>query len=86
MAEKNEDIERLKSLQQAYNKTFESEEGRKVLTDLYKICFKNSSTINEMSHIMFFNEGHRAVLLHIETMMKMNLYKLKEMQDEQGQS
>jgi len=60
-------------LQKAYSKTFSSEEGQIVLEDLQKICFKNSSTINEVPIVMAFNEGHRAVMLHIETRMKMTL-------------
>jgi len=65
--------EEILKLQKAYSDTFNTKEGKIVLEDIQKICFKNSSTINEMPNIMAFNEGHRAVLLHIETRMKMNL-------------
>ena len=65
-------------LQQAYSKTFKAEEGMIVLEDLAKICFKNHTTINEVSNIMAFNEGQRMVFLHIERAMKMNLKSLRK--------
>jgi hypothetical protein len=67
------DIEELKQLQMAYNKVFETKEGKLVLEDLQKKCFKNHTTAHELPHMTFFNEGQRVVLLHIETMMIMNL-------------
>jgi len=65
--------EEILKLQKAYSDTFNSKEGQIVLEDLRKICFKDSLTINEQPNIMAFNEGHRAVLLHIERAMRMNL-------------
>jgi hypothetical protein len=66
---------RLAELQQAYNKTFASEEGQKVLKDLEKICFAKFTTIHELPHMTCYNEGQRAVFLHIKTRMEMNLKK-----------
>lgn len=71
------DQEEVLKLQQAYSKTFKSESGIIVLKDLEKVCFKNSTTINENQHIMASNEGMRMVLLHIETRMRINLKLMK---------
>lgn len=65
--------EEVLKLQQAYSKCFSSEEGQIVKKDLEKVCFKNFTTISENSNMMAFNEGQRAVLLHIETRIKMNI-------------
>jgi len=67
------DVEEVLKLQQAYSKCFSSEEGQIVLADLQKVCFKNFTTLDANSNIMSFNEGQRAVLLHIETRMRMNI-------------
>jgi hypothetical protein len=67
-----------KQLQQAYNKTFGSEEGQKVFADLEKVCFNNFTTINENPHITAYQEGMRSVFLHIKTRINMNLFKKKE--------
>ena len=68
-------LEKLSVLQQAYSKTFSSEEGQKVLADLAKVCFVNFTTLNEAPQVMAFNEGQRAVFLHIKTRMEMNTKK-----------
>ena len=68
-------IEKLSELQQAYSKTFSSEEGRKVLEDLAKVCFAKFTTIHELPHMTCFNEGQRAVYLHIQTRIQMNIKK-----------
>jgi hypothetical protein len=73
-----EDLQKLKDLQQAYNKTFGSEEGQKVLDDLRKVCFNEFTTVNENPYMTHFNEGQRAVLLHINTRIKMNLLQPRE--------
>ena len=65
--------EEILKLQQAYSKTFKSKEGQVVLEDLEKICFENTSTINESVIAMASNEGMRMVMLHIKTRIKMNL-------------
>ena len=61
------------SLRRSYIQTFEgSESGDLVLKDLQNRCFKRDTT---MSHNaldatgIFFNEGMRSVLIHIESMM-----------------
>ena len=78
-------IEQLKLMQQAYNKVFQTKEGKEVLADLERVCFKNHTTAHELPHMTFFNEGQRAVLLHIETRMKMNLLTNNEGETTYGQ-
>jgi hypothetical protein len=75
----------LEALKRAYNEVFPTPNGQKVLDDLKKIAFFNSTTINEIPHIMGFNEGQRAVILHIISRMNLDMLKLKENNDD-GQS
>ena len=82
MANENEQAEQLRK---DYREVFESESGIRVLEDLEKTCFFNDSTINEIPHIMTFNEGQRAVILHIKTKLLMTAQRLKELENERGQ-
>ncbi len=69
--------EKLKELQQKYNRLFTSDDGKEVMKDLERVCFYNQSTINQNPEITAFNEGQRAALLHIKTRMRMNALKLE---------
>ncbi len=73
-----DNLKQLKSLKQDYLKTFGTEEGKRVLEDLRRACFVNTTTINEIPHVIAFNEGHRAVYLHIQTRMRMDTITLEE--------
>jgi len=77
----------IKKLQQAYSKTFSSEEGQIVLEDLKKHCFVNAPTYVPMDPCgTHMNEGARSVLLHIQTRMKMDSFIKKREEIEHGQS
>lgn len=51
---------------QIYKNVFSTSEGKIFLEDLRNICYAKVSTAMEDSHRTYFNEGMRAVLLHIE--------------------
>jgi len=74
--------DKAEQLRKDYKTTFESESGQRVLNDLKKTCFYNTSTINESSNVMAFNEGQRAVVLHITTKLNLSVERLKELQNE----
>ena len=78
MAEAKEQAEQLRK---DYKEVFESESGRRVLEDLKKICYFYGTTIHVHPHIMANYEGQRNVVLHILTKLKLNVEKLKELQN-----
>ena len=71
--------ERLKGLREDYKKTFESEEGKKVLKDLEKVCMFNTTTFDKEALVMAFQEGLRTVYLHIKTVMTLDIEELERM-------
>ena len=66
-------IDKLRELKQAYQNVFESESGKKVLADLERRCFYNTTTFSQNSNTTIFNEGKRSVLLHIKNMALIDL-------------
>jgi hypothetical protein len=56
----------LKDLKVAYRKCFDSEDGKKVLKDLYRVCYMNDTTFNKDPYITAFQEGIRSVAVHIK--------------------
>lgn len=81
MPEQQNNAERLKGLREDYKKTFSSEEGKKVLKDLEKVCLYNTTSFDKDSHVMAFQEGLRAVYLHIKTIMEMDIEELERLVD-----
>ena len=79
MAEPKEVAEQLRK---DYQSVFNSEEGQRVLEDLRKTCFYYTPTLDQMPHVMAYNEGQRNVMLHIETKLKLSAVKIKELQNE----
>ena len=75
--EVNDNIDKIKANRSNYKKVFESEEGLKVLKDLEKVCLYRSTTFDKDSHVMAFQEGLRAVYLHITTIMNMDIEELE---------
>ncbi len=71
------DLKKIKALRQSYNMFFTSEDGKIVLEDLKKVCFFNTTTINDSSNAMAFNEGQRAVVLHIISRMRLDTIKIE---------
>jgi len=71
-------LKQIEALKKAYNSIFSSEDGQKILKDLKRVCFFKSSTINDNPYVTYFNEGQRAVVLHILTRMNLDNIKVKE--------
>ena len=62
--------EDLKQLIRAYKQVFESDQGKKVLKDLEKICsYQTTTHIKGDSHESAFLEGTRSVILFIKNML-----------------
>ena len=60
----------LKDLKVSYRKCFESEDGKKVLKDLYRVCYMDDTTFNKDPYITAFQEGIRSVAVHIKRAME----------------
>jgi hypothetical protein len=78
--------EKAEQLRKDYQSVFNTEAGKRVLEDLKRTCFYYGPTIHAQPHIMAYNEGQRNVVLHIETKLKLTAEKLKELENERGQS
>jgi hypothetical protein len=61
----------LKQLQNDFKTVFNSDEGKRVLTDLEKRChFLTTTNIKGDSHESAYMEGQRSVLLFIKQMLQ----------------
>ena len=61
----------LQELQINYKTIFNTEEGKKVLTDLEKRCHYHSTTnVKGDSHESAYMEGQRSVILFIKSMLR----------------
>jgi hypothetical protein len=65
-------------MRQDYINTFKTEEGKRVLADLEKVCLYKTSTFDKEAMVMAFNEGLRSVYLHITTIMNMDIEELEK--------
>ena len=72
-------VDRLKGLRGDYKKTFESEEGKKVLKDLESVCMFKMSIFNKDALTMAFQEGLRSVYLHITAIKDMDIESLEKL-------
>jgi hypothetical protein len=72
-----DNINKLKERREDYRKVFDTEEGKRVLKDLEKVCMYRSTTFDKESLTMAFQEGLRAVYLHITTVMTMDIEELE---------
>lgn len=72
MSRRDEEVvKKREQLKADYRATFESDSGKRVLEDLERRCFIRTTTFKDFDPTtMVFNEGKRAVLLHIKTMME----------------
>jgi len=68
-------------LQKDYIETFSTERGKRVLEDLKQRCFFKRALFSKEALEMARNEGQRMVYLHIETMLSLDINKLKEMKE-----
>ena len=81
----NDNADKLKALRADYIKTFGSEEGKKVLADLEKVCMFKASTFDKEAPVMAFQEGLRAVYLHITTVINLDIEALEKIAVNQQQ-
>ena len=82
MSEDN--IAKVKGIKEDYRKVFSTEEGKRVLADLERIGFFNTITfVPNDPYAMAFNEGNRAFLLHIKTILDMDLETLQRIYEAQ---
>lgn len=72
----------LRQLQLDYQRLFGTENGKRVLADLESKCFGNKVTFDKDDRIHAFQEGMRAVLLHLKTMLSLNIDELEKKQKE----
>lgn len=57
-------------LARLYKTVFESDVGQLVLEDLRNRCFVYMTSFRDSSQFTAFNEGMRAVVLHLETQLR----------------
>lgn len=62
----------------AYGECFNSKSGKAVMEDLERACHYNASTIDKDVTILAFREGQRSTLLHIKTMIRFDIEKIKK--------
>jgi len=64
-------IKEREQLKGDYKATFSTASGKRVLDDLAKRCFVKTTTFREPDlNATIFNEGKRAVYLHLQTMIE----------------
>ena len=73
----NDNAAKLKGLRNDYKKVFESEEGKRILKDLEKVCMYRATTFDKEALVMAFQEGLRCVYLHITTVMTLDIEELE---------
>jgi len=77
MAEDN--LAKLKGLREDYKKVFDSPEGKRVMSDLEKTGFYRTTTfVPNDAMATVFNEGLRAFVLHIKTIINMDIEELNK--------
>ncbi len=69
-----------------YQTVFNSEAGQRVLEDLKKVCFYYDTTLDVLPHVMAHKEGTRNAIINIETKLKLTEGKIKELQNDRGQT
>lgn len=64
-------MKELEQLREMYRRTFDSESGEKILKDLEARCnYRASSYVAGDANATAFEEGKRAVILHIHNMLQ----------------
>ena len=72
-------LDKLKGLREDYKLVFDSPEGKRVLADLEKTGYYNTTTfVANDAMATVFNEGLRAFILHIKTIKDMDLEQLEK--------
>ena len=63
-----------------FKATFGSEAGKRVLADLARLCYLTDSTFSENPYLTAVNEGRRQVMLHIQSVMRLDVEALVALQ------
>lgn len=66
----------------AYQKVFNSDEGKTILKDLMKRCYLKDTTYDGDTNGMIFREGTRSVVLHIMQQLKTDISVLEKLMRE----
>uniref|UniRef100_A0A6H2A1G9 Bbp19-like phage domain-containing protein n=1 Tax=viral metagenome TaxID=1070528 RepID=A0A6H2A1G9_9ZZZZ len=77
-----EQIEKLQALKTDYINTFSSENGKKVLEDLEKRCFIKTTAFANTDRDTNFNLGMQAIILHIKSMIDLDIERIKKRQED----
>ncbi len=85
MPESSQQLQKIESLKKAYASCFGTKSGQEVMKDLEKKLFYHGSTISKEPHMLIFREGQRSALLHIKTMIKFDVKKIKEINEQQNE-
>ena len=78
-----EQLAEIEVLKKAYTTCFSGKSGQRVLEDLERKCFIHTPTIHKDATIMAGREGMRDAILHIKTMIKFDLDKIKKIAQQQ---
>ena len=63
-------IKRREQIKADYKYIFSTDQGKRVFEDLRRRCFMDNTTfVTPDPYFIAFNEGKRAVMLHIKTMV-----------------
>lgn len=80
-----EQLKILKGIKADFCRTFNTDEGQRVLQHLKDTCFEYTSTFDskdENNRTIFVNEGKRQVLLTIKNMLELDVEKIAKIQKE----
>ncbi|MFA5165584.1 MAG: hypothetical protein WC481_08505 [Candidatus Omnitrophota bacterium] len=82
----DEQINKIAELKRAYVECFSTDAGKKVLEDLESRCFvKSTAYIPGDIYTSVFNEGTRANVLYMKTMISLDIEQIKNLQAEANQ-
>lgn len=70
-------VAKLKGKRNDYKQVFSTEEGQRVLKDLEMVCMYRQTTFDKDALQMSFQEGLRAVYLHITSVMNIDIEELE---------
>ena len=78
-------IKRIEEKQGTYKRLFTTEEGKEILADLERDCYLRTSTFSTDAMEMAYREGMRSMVLHIKSMLDMDIEQFKKLNAEQGE-
>jgi phenylacetate-coenzyme A ligase PaaK-like adenylate-forming protein len=80
----NEFMNRVKERKQMYCNVFEEGEGKKILEELSNLAYIKKTTLDDNPQKMAFKEGQRSMVLHIQSMMAIDIDKTQKMAEQQA--